>query len=95
MSRGTLTLDERGHAPDPAIDAVMHDVANKMGLDFVKGPINACGTCGHLACVCADIAAHKPDCKYLRAVSGSVAIECDHGFDVCPTCDPCTCHDHD
>lgn len=20
-----------------------------------------------------------------------VAVECEHGFDVCPTCDPCTC----
>lgn len=36
---------------------------------------------------------HKPDCTFWRALSGPVAIECEHGYDVCPICDPCTCQD--
>lgn len=48
-------------------------------------------TCGHFACVCAIRAAHKETCSFRRAATGPVGIACDHGFDVCPKCDPCTC----
>lgn len=34
---------------------------------------------------------HKTDCLFFRAVACAVAIECEHGYDVCPQCDPCTC----
>lgn len=34
---------------------------------------------------------HLDGCRYRLAVSGAVAIECPHGYDVCPICDPCTC----
>ena len=34
---------------------------------------------------------HDRTCLYARAVRCRVAIECEHGYDVCPTCDPCTC----
>lgn len=34
---------------------------------------------------------HSPECKFRIALTCSTPIECDHGFDVCPTCDPCTC----
>lgn len=54
-------------------------------------PIFACITCGHFACVCPVIRDHAEDCKYRRAVACAVAVECDHGLDVCPICDPCTC----
>ena len=33
---------------------------------------------------------HDPDCKFGKA-AGGIAIECEHGYDVCPICDPCTC----
>ena len=36
---------------------------------------------------------HRPDCPLLRAVKCAVPIECEHGYDVCPQCDPCTCQD--
>jgi len=36
---------------------------------------------------------HKEGCRYWRALVCSVPIECEHGHDVCPTCDPCTCND--
>ena len=55
------------------------------------GRIEACSTCGHFACVCDVKAEHMADCKYRIARAGSVAIECEHGYDVCPVCDPCTC----
>lgn len=50
-----------------------------------------CVKCGHLACVCAILATHGKGCDYRRAATCAVPIECEHGFDVCPTCDPCTC----
>lgn len=34
---------------------------------------------------------HKEDCPYQKAMSNPVGIECKHGYDVCPECDPCTC----
>ncbi len=33
----------------------------------------------------------KKGCKLLAAIACPVGIECDHGYDVCPTCDPCDC----
>lgn len=36
---------------------------------------------------------HKPHCHYLISVVGAAAIECEHGYDSCPVCDPCTCED--
>lgn len=53
--------------------------------------IGACPDCHHFACVCQIKAEHERQCKYRIASVGSVAIECEHGYDVCPICDPCTC----
>ena len=50
-----------------------------------------CQACGMLACICPSTARHKPDCQFLRALACPVGIECDHGRDVCPVCDPCSC----
>ena len=36
---------------------------------------------------------HDLDCPFWRAYNGNVGIECDHGYDVCPICDPCACLD--
>lgn len=54
--------------------------------------IVVCGKCRRLdACVCGVERRHKESCPFRRAVACPVAIECEHGYDVCPTCDPCTC----
>lgn len=34
---------------------------------------------------------HKKKCKFRIAATCAVAIECPHGYDACPQCDPCTC----
>lgn len=34
---------------------------------------------------------HQPGCTMRLALTCAAAIECEHGCDVCPTCDPCTC----
>lgn len=34
---------------------------------------------------------HVSGCTMRLALTCAVAIECRHGYDVCPTCDPCTC----
>lgn len=34
---------------------------------------------------------HESGCPELRARTCSGAIECAHGYDCCPICDPCTC----
>lgn len=58
----------------------------------VDGKIVTCGVCGHFACVCGIRAEHVEACRYRAAAACPVAIfECDHGHDVCPICDPCTC----
>ena len=46
----------------------------------------------HIDCICNVKDSHDSDCKFRRAIQCPVAIECDHGYDVCPVCDPCTCH---
>lgn len=55
----------------------------------------SCGVCGHLACVCLVKSQHKPGCKFREAVTCAVGIECPHGYDVCPKCDPCTCEEEE
>lgn len=50
-----------------------------------------CDVCGHIACVCKIQKIHDEDCKFRVAATCPAAIECDHGYDVCPICDPCTC----
>ncbi len=52
-----------------------------------------CAKCGFLACVCQILLDHEPVCKYLIAACCPVGIACDHGRDVCPQCDPCTCQE--
>lgn len=47
--------------------------------------------CGLIACECVTLGKHVEGCKYKRALGCPVAIECGHGYDVCPVCDPCTC----
>jgi hypothetical protein len=39
----------------------------------------------------ADVFEHEPDCKLYHALNCPVAIECEHGYDVCLICDPCNC----
>lgn len=52
-----------------------------------------CKMCGHLACVCGIRTQHPdPACKFRVSTTCAVPIECDHGYDVCPQCDPCTCN---
>jgi hypothetical protein len=34
---------------------------------------------------------HRRDCEYRRAAIAGLAYECEHGHDLCPICDPCTC----
>lgn len=36
---------------------------------------------------------HKPGCPRLVSMTGAAAIECPHGYDSCPICDPCTCEE--
>jgi hypothetical protein len=53
-----------------------------------------CQTCGHISCVCSIKKKHDAECKLLKAATSAVGIECEHGYDVCPKCDPCTCSDN-
>lgn len=54
--------------------------------------IYVCSTCNRLdGCVCAIQKAHAENCPFRRSVCCPVGIECEHGYDLCPICDPCTC----
>jgi hypothetical protein len=50
-----------------------------------------CAVCGHIACVCVIQDRHKANCRFRISATCPVGIECDHGYDVCPICDPCDC----
>jgi hypothetical protein len=50
-----------------------------------------CRTCQQCPCCCGVRRNHAADCSFRRAVECPVAIECEHGSDVCSICDPCTC----
>ena len=50
-----------------------------------------CDECGHLACVCQILSDHIDGCRFRLAATCPVPIECEHGRDCCPECDPCTC----
>lgn len=50
-----------------------------------------CGDCGFFACVCQLRNRHDKGCKFLRAAVLSVELACEHGYQACPICDPCTC----
>lgn len=60
---------------------------------MVNPPLDSvfCQECGQCPCCCGVRKNHAEDCKFRKAVECSVAIECDHGHDVCSECDPCTC----
>lgn len=34
---------------------------------------------------------HDADCRLAATMRGTVLVECEHGYDVCPKCDPCLC----
>ncbi len=38
-----------------------------------------------------DPAHHVDGCQFKWSASCAVGVACEHGFDVCATCDPCTC----
>jgi hypothetical protein len=50
-----------------------------------------CSTCGYANCICQVRKEHVEGCQYLTSMRCPVGIECEHGYDVCPLCDPCTC----
>jgi hypothetical protein len=86
--------------PDNAVDAVTAMLdgkplpagAHEEDYDtFVaRGRIENC-TCHQISCVCAQVAGHNEGCRFRTAVLCPIPIDCEHGYDVCPQCDPCTC----
>jgi hypothetical protein len=58
---------------------------------FAQGRVPDCD-CMLLQCVCTEVRPHQKTCRYRVALSCAIPIECEeHGFDVCPVCDVCTC----
>lgn len=49
--------------------------------------------CGWLgSCKCDIQKTHSnPKCRFRVSATCPIPIECDHGRDVCPECDPCDC----
>lgn len=48
-------------------------------------------TCGYITCICWVFEKHEEGCRFRRAAALKVELACDHGFQACPECDPCTC----
>jgi len=58
---------------------------------MARGRVEDCD-CELIQCVCAIARQHAEDCKFRKALTCAIGIECEeHGRDVCPVCDPCTC----
>ena len=73
-------------------EAVIPEGLTEMGLsEFMAIGRDENCTCGHIQCVCHIERGHKEDCPFRIATCCAIPIECDHGYDVCPQCDPCTC----
>ena len=51
----------------------------------------ACLVCKFYSCVCAILLGHQKECSYRKAATSPIGIDCPHGYDVCPQCDPCNC----
>jgi hypothetical protein len=73
---------------------VVQDGASIVEEDYetfsARGRVPDCD-CGLIQCACAEARKHKVGCRYRTALTCAIPIECDHGFDVCPQCDACTC----
>lgn len=66
-------------------------VVDKDGAHEVNEDDLFCKTCNYISCICSVVKGHEMGCTYRSAVCCPVGIECEHGYDVCPICDPCTC----
>ena len=81
--------------------AILHiDKAGAYELAFeeaeafmAKGRVADC-SCDLIQCVCAEARKHDASCRLRVAMTCAVPIACEHGYDVCPECDPCTCHEN-
>ncbi len=60
-----------------------------MPIDTIGG---ACVRCGNLVhCTCTLQERHQPGRRFVRAAMLSVELACEHGYQACPLCDPCSC----
>lgn len=80
-------VDDRAVPSKGDWDAVRQGIS-ELGGSVLK---NGCPSCGHFACICNILKDHAEPCLYRRAATIPIGIACDHGRDVCPECDPCTC----
>lgn len=90
-SKGVLIVDDGGH-PDPEALALLDGFAKAMGYEGAfPGVVQACDACGYYECVCGVRGVHQPGCRLRVSMECPVSVECEHGYDVCPTCDACSC----
>lgn len=68
-------------------------VGGVQGVVFADLEEIGCKKCGFICCICQVQKDHEPGCTYRLSMQCPVGIECDHGYDVCPLCDPCTCEE--
>jgi hypothetical protein len=77
-------------APE-ALEPEEMEVLREFGTVEVVDEIPYCSKCGFFDCVCQIREQHAPDCRFRIAMECPVGVNCDHGYDVCPECDACTC----
>lgn len=72
---------------------VLPDGAQLVDMEtyLARGRAKDCD-CDMIECVCAFARGHEKLCRFRVALTCAIGFSCkEHGFDVCPVCDPCTC----
>jgi hypothetical protein len=93
LTNEDITPDDEGAKEIKAkLESLGYAVVFKDEKEWMaEGRVPDCD-CQLISCVCAEKRKHKEGCQYRLALTCAIPIECEeHGFDVCPTCDPCTC----
>lgn len=70
-------------------------IVNRANGDVRTGELSdiVCpGGCGNIvSCTCWIEEQHAKGCRYRIAATMPFELACDHGYQACPACDPCTC----
>jgi hypothetical protein len=88
-----LALVDAVDAHEPCVCGALRDCVCQGTDSRLRHAMQRLRTAITKMAVAGDIATScRPECPLQLAAAGSMGVECEHGFDVCPKCDQCTCN---